>query len=100
MAYQTVVCGVRLKSITTDGIATLSEIKKLNPGIEVILLTGYASVDSAVDGMRMGAYDYLLKPCDIEVLMEKLESAYELKSSRDERLRQAEIRRLMDRSPS
>ncbi|HSO71135.1 MAG TPA: response regulator, partial [Thermodesulfobacteriota bacterium] len=55
-----------------DGIETLTELKKINPNIEVLLLTGHASVDSAVDGMRLGAYDYLMKPCEIEVLMEKI----------------------------
>ena len=83
-----------------DGIQTLGEIKKINPPVEVILLTGHASVDSAVDGMRLGAYDYLMKPCEIEVLMEKINGAYEIKAGRDERIRQAEIRRMVDRSPS
>ena len=49
-----------------DGIETLAEIKKINPNLEVIMLTGHASVDSAVDGMRLGAYDYLMKPCEID----------------------------------
>lgn len=83
-----------------DGIETLTELKKINPNIEVLLLTGHASVDSAVDGMRLGAYDYLMKPCEIEVLMEKINGAYDIKSGRDERIRQAEVRRLVDRSPT
>jgi DNA-binding NtrC family response regulator len=83
-----------------DGIETLTELKKINPNIEVLLLTGHASVDSAVDGMRLGAYDYLMKPCEIEVLMEKINGAYDIKAGRDDRIRQAEIRRLVDRSPS
>jgi len=96
--YDVIILDVKMPGL--DGNATLAEIKKLNPGIEVILLTGHASVDSAVEGMRVGAYDYLLKPCEIEQLMEKIEGAYEVKASRDERLRKAEIRRLVDRSPS
>jgi len=83
-----------------DGIETLSEIKKLNPGIEVLLLTGHASVDSAVDGMRLGAFDYILKPCDIVQLLEKIYEAYSLKEARDERIRQAEIRKMIDRRSS
>ncbi|MDY0041669.1 MAG: response regulator [Desulforhabdus sp.] len=83
-----------------DGIETLSEIKKLNPGIEVLLLTGHASVDSAVDGMRLGAFDYILKPCDIDQLLEKIYEAYSLKEARDERIRQAEIRKMIDRRSS
>lgn len=97
-AYDVVVLDVKMPGL--DGIQTLGEIKKINPQIEVILLTGHASVDSAVDGMRLGAYDYLMKPCEIEILMEKINGAYEIKAGRDDRIRQAEIRRLVDRSPS
>ena len=97
-AYDVVVLDVKMPGM--DGIQTLREIKKINPPIEVILLTGHASVDSAVDGMRLGAYDYLMKPCEIEVLLEKINGAYEIKAGRDDRIRQAEIRRLVDRSPS
>jgi DNA-binding NtrC family response regulator len=96
--YDVIVLDVKMPGL--NGIETLTEIKKYNPGIEVILLTGHASVDSAVDGMRLGAYDYVLKPCEIEKLQEKIMGAYGVKSSRDERLRQAEIRRLVDRKPS
>ena len=83
-----------------DGIETLAEIKKINPGIEVVMLTGHASVESAVDGMRLGAYDYLMKPCEIDHLIVTIDGAYEVKASRDERLRQAEVRKLIDRKPS
>jgi len=97
-AYYVVILDVKMPGM--DGIQTLGEIKKINPHIEVILLTGHASVDSAVDGMRLGAYDYLMKPCDIEVLMGKINGAYDIKAGRDDRILQAEIRRLVDRSPS
>ena len=83
-----------------DGIETLRELKKINPGLEVIMLTGHASVDSAVEGMRLGAYEYLMKPCEIDDLMEKTSGAYALKKARDERIRQAEVRRMVDRQPS
>jgi DNA-binding NtrC family response regulator len=96
--YDVVLLDVKMPGM--DGIQTLGEIKKINPHIEAILLTGHASVDSAVDGMRLGAYDYLMKPCDIEVLMEKINGAYEIKAGRDDRIRRAETRRLADRSPS
>ena len=96
--YDVVILDVKMPGL--DGIETLSEIKKYNSSIEVILLTGHASVDSAVDGMRLGAYDYVMKPCEIEQLMQKIIGAYEIKATRDERIRHAEIRRLVDRSPS
>ncbi len=95
--YDVVVLDVRMPGL--DGIETLQELKKISPGTEVIMLTGHASVDSAVEGMRLGAHEYLMKPCDIEELMEKIDGAYELKTARDERLRKAEARKTVDRSP-
>jgi DNA-binding NtrC family response regulator len=58
-----------------DGIEALSKIKEHSPLVEVIMLTGHATVDSAVEGLKLGAFDYLMKPCDIKVLMQKLNSA-------------------------
>ena len=55
-----------------DGIETLKAIKARYPLIEVIMLTGHATVESAIDGMKVGALDYLMKPCDMDVLMAKV----------------------------
>jgi CheY-like chemotaxis protein len=60
-----------------DGIKTLDEIKKMDPETEVIMLTGHATLDSGIQAMHMGAYDYLMKPCDTEDLIEKIKEAYE-----------------------
>ncbi len=81
-----------------DGIETLQEIKRIDAAIEVLMLTGHASVDSAVEGMRLGAHEYLMKPCDIEELMEKVDAAYELKQAREARIRRAETRKMTDQS--
>ena len=54
-----------------DGIEALREMKKKQPAMEVIMLTGHASVDVAVEIMRLGGYEYLLKPCPTDELMEK-----------------------------
>jgi DNA-binding NtrC family response regulator len=96
--YDVVVLDVKMPGL--DGIQILEEIKKINPHIEVLLLTGHASVDAAVDGMRLGAYDYLMKPCEIEILLDKITGAYECKAGREERIRQAEIRSRTDREPA
>ena len=96
--YDVIILDVKMPGL--DGIETLAEIKKIRPAIEILLLTGHASVDTAIDGMRLGAYDYLLKPCDIDQLMEKINGAFDVKSARDERLRKAEVRRLVDRNPT
>jgi DNA-binding NtrC family response regulator len=63
-----------------DGITVLREIKKINPSIEVIMLTGHANVEVALEGMELGAFDYLMKPVDIDELMYKIQDAYKKKS--------------------
>jgi len=58
-----------------DGIETLKQIKKARPDIEVIMLTGQATVKSGIEAMKYGATDFLEKPVDLNVLMEKIWSA-------------------------
>jgi CheY-like chemotaxis protein len=62
-----------------DGIETLRQIRAMKPLVEVVLLTGHASVDSGIEGMKLGAFDYLMKPIELEPLLEKLADAYEKK---------------------
>ncbi len=78
-----------------DGITTLKEIKRRFPVVEVIMLTGHATVDSAVDGLKSGATDYLMKPTDINNLIEKAEEAFEKKQRLEEKIRVAQTRRFM-----
>lgn len=75
-----------------DGIETLGEIKKAHPLIEVIMLTAHATVESAIEGMKKGAYDYLMKPCDIDQLIAKVEEATGKKRNHDEKIREARVR--------
>ncbi|MCD4717673.1 MAG: response regulator [Desulfobacterales bacterium] len=63
-----------------DGIQALREIKKLHPLIEVVMLTGHASVEVAIQGMELGAFDYLMKPVDIDDLLYKVQDAYKKKA--------------------
>lgn len=74
---------VDVKMTGMDGLETLKRIKQINPLIEVIMLTGHASVESGVEGMRLGAFDYLMKPCDINELILKIEDAYQQKLIRE-----------------
>ena len=67
-----------------DGIETLKELKKINPSVEVLMLTGHASVEVAIQGMELGAFDYLMKPMDIDELLYKLQDAYKKKWCREE----------------
>jgi DNA-binding NtrC family response regulator len=73
-----------------DGITLLREIKKLNPLIEVIMLTGHASLEVALEGMRSGAFDYLMKPAEIDELLYKIQDAHRAKSIQEEKIARLE----------
>lgn len=64
--FDLVLSDLRLED--TDGLQILAEVRRKSPETVSIILTGYASLDSAVNAMREGAYDYLVKPCDVEEL--------------------------------
>ena len=68
-----------LKMPGMDGIATLKEIKKLGIFSETLILTGHGSINTALDAVKIGAYDFLAKPCEIDDLVEKIEGAWEKK---------------------
>ena len=74
-----------------SGIDTLKEIKKLRPLSEVIMLTGHATVETAIEGMKLGAFDYLMKPTEIDELVDKINRAYKRKAEHEDRIRQATI---------
>ncbi len=69
-----------------DGIEALKEIKTISPLTEVIILTGHATIESAIDGMKLGAYDFLKKPCDFEELVSKVEEATKKKQAHEEKI--------------
>jgi DNA-binding NtrC family response regulator len=79
-----------------NGIETLREIKTLKPLVKVIMLTGHATVETAIDGMKAGAYDYLLKPTDTNDLVGKITKAYNIKAEHEERIRKAEINKIIE----
>jgi DNA-binding NtrC family response regulator len=72
-----------------DGIETLKAIKSQYPLLEVVMLTGHATVDSAIDGMKLGALDYLMKPCDMEVLLAKVKEAAAKKRGHEAKIAEA-----------
>jgi DNA-binding NtrC family response regulator len=59
-----------------SGLNVLSKVKDLDPTIEVILLTGHGSFEAGITGMELGAFDYIIKPVDLTLLMEKIAEAY------------------------
>jgi signal transduction histidine kinase len=62
-----------MKMPEMDGITALKEIKKINPFISVLMVTGYGTIDTAVEAMKIGAYDYISKPFDAQHLMDAVE---------------------------
>jgi len=83
-----VVLDVRMQGM--DGIQTLREIKKIRPLVEVIMLTGHANLEIAVEGMEVGAFDYLMKPADVDELLYKLEDAFKRKKIQEQKIKRLE----------
>jgi two-component system, OmpR family, response regulator len=86
--FDVVILDVRMPGL--DGIETLKEMKRKRPLMEVIMLTGHASVESGMQGMQLGAFDYVIKPADFDELIEKIRQARERKMIHEEKLRQSE----------
>ena len=75
-----------------DGIQTLNAIKRNYPLVEVIMLTGHGTIDSAVEGLKSGATDYLTKPTDVQDLIEKAEEAFSKRQVLEDKIRVAQSR--------
>lgn len=71
--FDLVLCDIRMAEM--DGIETLKEIKTWNPSIPVLIMTAYSSVDTAVEALKSGALDYLIKPLDFDKLQQTLSEA-------------------------
>lgn len=87
--FDVVILDVRMPGM--DGIETLREMKKRRPLMEVIMLTGHASVEAGMQGMQLGAFDFVMKPADIDELLEKIRQAYERKQLHEEKMRESKI---------
>jgi DNA-binding NtrC family response regulator len=80
-----------------DGIETLRKIKSAHPLIEVVMLTAHATVESAIEGMKFGAFDYLMKPCDMEQLIGKVNEAARKKQGHEEKIREAHVKEIISK---
>jgi DNA-binding NtrC family response regulator len=78
-----------------DGIETLKKMKAAFPLIEVVMLTAHATVESAIEGMKFGAFDYLMKPCDMQQLMGKVNEASRKKRGHEEKIREAHVKEIL-----
>ncbi|MBS1238075.1 MAG: two component system response regulator [Deltaproteobacteria bacterium] len=77
-----------------DGIETLREIKRRHPLVEVVMLTGHATVETAIEGMKLGAFDYLMKPCDMDVLISKVGGAASRRREQENKIVEARIKEI------
>ena len=78
-----------------DGLEMLKKIKAESFRTEVIMLTGHATIESGIAGMKLGAFDFLTKPCDIEELVNKVEEATKKKRAHDNKIEDAERKKLL-----
>ena len=77
-----------------DGLQTLKIIRQRFPLVEVIMLTGHATIESAIEGMKLGAFDYLMKPCEMEDLISKVCEAAAKKRRHKEKIIEAQIKEI------
>jgi DNA-binding NtrC family response regulator len=87
---------VDLKMPGMNGETTLAELKKLRPFLEVVILTGHGSIDSAVECTRSGAYSYLQKPCDLDYLLQVLSDAYKKRLMNKKKIKEEQLEKLLD----
>ena len=66
-----------------DGLAVLKALRAGHPGVEVIMLTGHGSIDTAIESIRLGAFDYVVKPCPFDELQMRIQRAVERRSLRE-----------------
>ena len=92
-AVDVVVLDVKMPGM--DGVEVLRNVRQEHPLVEVIMLTGHASAESAVEGLKLGAFDYVMKPIDISDLLEKIEEAYEKKRAHEEKIRSAKVKEII-----
>lgn len=85
-----------LKMPGMDGLATLKEIKKLGLFVQTLILTGHGSIDSALEAVKLGAYDYLTKPCEIDELVDKIEGAWDKKDDLQKKDMQEKVQKVIE----
>ena len=93
-----VVLDVRMPGM--GGIETLRAIKKKTPLIEVVMLTGHASLEVAREGMENGAFDYLMKPVDIDDLLYKIQDAFQKKTIQEAKIKTLNMMLTSESSPT
>ncbi len=88
-----------VKMAGMNGEQVLKTIKSCHPLVEVIMLTGHATFESGIEGMKSGAFDYLTKPCDMEILIAKVDEAANKKRRHEKKILEARIREITSHRP-
>ncbi len=91
--FDVIILDVQMPEI--NGIEALKKIKEHTPLTPVIMLTGEATVENAIQGMKLGAFDFLIKPTEMDRLADKIKQAHAHKHAHEERIRQAEIENIL-----
>ena len=92
-AVDVVVLDVKMPGMS--GLEVVRQLKKRHPLVEVIMLTGHANLEASIEGMEAGAFDYLLKPAQIDELVYKIQDAFQKKALQEKKiaaLRQEAVR--------
>ncbi|CAN2041161.1 Response regulator [Candidatus Magnetomoraceae bacterium gMMP-15] len=84
-----------LKMPGMDGEQTLQELKKLHKWMEVVILTGHGTIDSAIECTHLGAYSYLQKPCDLDQLLKALTDAYKKRVMNKNKIEEEKMNKLL-----
>ncbi|MFH1672383.1 MAG: response regulator [Pseudomonadota bacterium] len=87
--FDVVILDVKMPGM--DGVEALREMKRMRPIMEVVMLTGHATVETAIEGMKLGAFDYVRKPADFDELLEKMKQAYEKKRAHEAKIQERRI---------
>ena len=93
-AFDVVVLDLKMPGM--DGLTTLKEIKKLGLFTETLILTGHGSIDTALEAIKLGAYDYLTKPCEVDELVAKIEGAWVKRDAQEKKDVEQKLHKLVE----
>ena len=96
-AYDVIILDLMMPGV--DGLEALKILKAKRPELQVILLTGHATVEKGIEAMKLGATDFVEKPADLETLTQKIKNAHAKKMILVEKQTEEKIRRIMKEKP-